>query len=337
MTIPSQATPMQWYEHYANGITCLLCEQYCFLTPGKSGICGNQRNDEGVLTTVTYGRPSALSITHIEERPFLHVTPGANALALGTAGCNLFCPGCQNHELTQHYEQIEAMELQPEQVVKLALEHHLPAIAFGYNEPVVYYPYARDIGVIARDKGIKLLFQTAAMASPYVIEDLPRWVDAVHADLKSFNPAYYKSVLGGSLCAVKENLRALARSGVWLEVTTLVINGVNDSVDELDAIARFIAEELGTHVPWHVSAFTPANYRLSHPATSTSALLRAYEAGRAAGLHYVYFGNVPWLNETRCPGCDALLVQRHEYDILENHIADGGCPHCGRRLEGVWK
>ena len=327
---------MDWFEHYANGITCLLCEQYCFLPPGSVGLCGNQKNGDGTLEGVTYGRPSALSITHIEERPFLHVLPGADVLALGTAGCNLHCPGCQNHVLTQHYGNVEPLELPPGEVVKLVLENRLKAISFGYNEPVVYYPYAREIGQIARNKGVKTLFQTAGMGSPMVTKDMTEWVDAVHFDLKSFRPAYYRSVLGGSLCAVKENLRSLARSKVWLEVTTLVVNGVNDSNDELADIARFIAEELGPHVPWHVSAFTPANYRLSHPPTSNSALLRAFEAGKAAGLHYVYFGNVPWLNDTRCPGCDALLIQHQEYDILENHLHEGACPHCGRMLEGVW-
>lgn len=327
---------MQYFEHYANGITCLLCEQYCFLTPESVGLCGNQKNSGGELETLTFARPSALSITHMEERPFLHLLPGTNALALGTTGCNLHCPGCQNHQLTQHYENVEPLELQPEHVVKLALENRLPAISYGYNDPVVFYPYAKAIGTIAKDKGVKNLFQTAAMASPMLIADMAGWVDAVHVDLKSFNPAYYKSVLGGSLCAVKENLRTLAASGLWLEVTTLVVNGVNDSNEELDAIARFIADELGPHVPWHVSAFTPANYRLSHPATSSSALLRAFEAGKAAGLHYVYFGNVPWLNDTCCPGCGTLLIQRREYEVLENNLHEGECPSCQRTIEGVW-
>jgi len=328
---------MQWFEHYANGITCLLCEHYCFLPPGTTGKCGNQANRNGSLETLTFASPSALSITHIEERPFLHFRPGSNALALGTVGCYLHCPGCQNHQLTQHYERVEPLHLEPGQVVKLALEHDLGAISFGYNDPVVYYPYAREIGRIARDKGVKILFQTAAMGSPAVTEDMTGWVDGVHADLKSFRGSYYKSVLGGSLCAVKENLRTLARSKVWLEVTTLVINGVNDSNAELADIAAFIANELGPHVPWHVSAFTPANYRLSHPPTGNAALLRAFEAGKAAGLHYVYFGNVPWLNDTVCPGCGALLVQRREYEVLEYRLQDGHCPDCGRITEGVWQ
>lgn len=327
---------MQWYESYANGITCMLCEHYCFLTPGQTGLCANQKNSSGELETVTYGSPSALSITHIEDRPFLHVLPGSNALALGTVGCNMHCPYCQNHELTQHFENVEPLELQPEHVVKLALENGVPGIAYSYNDPVVFYPYARSIGIVARNKGLKNLFQTAGLASAKVCADLGTWVDALHVDLKSFNPAYYKSVLGGSLCAVKENLRCWAKQELWLEITTLIINGVNDSAAELEAIAGFIADELGPHIPWHVSAFTPAYYRNKMMPTSNASLLRAYEIGKAAGLYYVYFGNVPWLNETRCPQCDTLLIQRREYEVFENNLTGGCCPGCQRTVEGVW-
>lgn len=327
---------MKWFESYANGITCLLCEHYCFLTPGQVGICANQKNSGGELETLFFGAPSALSITHMEDRPFLHLLPGTNALALGTKGCNMHCPYCQNHELTQHYEQVEPLELQPGQVVKLALENGAKSIAYSYNDPVVFYPYAKAIGLIARDKRLKNLFQTAGMASPMLCDDLESWADGVHVDLKSFNPAYYKSVLGGSLCVVRENLRQLAKKELWMEITTLIINGVNDSDAELEAIAAFIAEELGAHIPWHISAFTPANYRINLSPTSTASLLRAYEIGKAAGLHYVYFGNVPWLNDTRCPECDALLIQRREYEILENNLEQGCCPQCQRTIEGVW-
>ena len=327
---------MQWSKHYANGITCLLCEHYCFLTPGQVGLCDNQQNIDGELVTTTYGRPSALSLTHIEDRPFLHVRPGATALAIGTAGCNMHCPGCHNHQLTQHYEKVEPLELQPSHVVKLALENSAAGIAFGYNDPVVYYPYAKDVGKIARDKKMLTLFQTAGLGSPMLMEDLGQWIDGVHVDLKSFDPAYYKSVLGGSLCAVKENLRTLAKSGVWLEITTLIIKGVNDAPAELEAIAGFIANELGRHIPWHVSAFTPANHRLAMKPTRSDSLLEAYEIGKAAGLHYVYFGNVPWLNNTCCPGCRTLLIQRRDYEILENNLVDGRCPACEREIEGVW-
>ena len=326
----------QWFESYSNGITCLLCEHYCFLTPNQIGLCSNQKNSNGELETLYFGAPAALSITHIEDRPFLHVQPGSKALALGTKGCNMHCPGCQNHQLSQHFQNVESLNLQPGNVVKLALENETESIAYSYNEPVVFYPYAKAIGKIARDKGIKNLFQTAGLASPMLIKDLFSWADAVHVDLKSFNPAYYKSVLGGSLCVVKENLRQLAKQKIWLEVTTLVIDGINDGEDELASIAHFIAEELGPHIPWHVSAFTPANYHKNFKPTSNGSLLRAFEIGKAAGLHYVYFGNVPWLNDTRCPGCDTLLIQRREYEILENNLVDGCCPTCQRVIEGIW-
>jgi len=327
---------MKYFQYYANGITCLLCEHYCFLTPGQTGRCSNQQNRNGELVTTTFGTPSALSITHIEDRPFLHLLPGSTALALGTIGCNMQCPGCQNHQLTQHFEHIEPLELQPEHVVKLALENSAESIAFSYNDPVIFYPYAKAIGEIADNKDLKTLFQTAGLASPMVIDDLVEWASAVHVDLKSFNPAFYKSVLGGSLCVVKENLKMLAKKANWMEVTTLVVNGVNDSDEELQAIATFIAEELGPHIPWHISAFTPANYRQNMKPTRTDSLLNAFEIGKAAGLHYVYFGNVPWLNETRCPACDTLLIQRREYEIFENNLIDGRCPNCRRTIEGVW-
>lgn len=327
---------MQWYQSYANGITCLLCEHYCFLTPGQVGQCANQQNLNGELVTTTFGRPSALSITHIEDRPFLHLLPGSTALALGTVGCNMHCPGCQNHHLSQHFEQIEPLELEPGHVVKLAMENGARSIAFSYNDPVVFYPYAKAIGKIAADKKIKTLFQTAGMGSAMLTDDLSEWATAVHIDLKSFNPAFYKSVLGGSLCVIRENIRTLAKKANWLEITTLIVNGANDSDEELHAIATFIAEELGPHIPWHISAFTPSNHRQRMKPTSTASLLRAFEIGKAAGLHYVYFGNVPWLNETRCPSCDTLLIQRREYEIFENNLSHGHCPSCRRSIEGVW-
>lgn len=328
---------MTYFSSYANGIACLLCEHYCFLQEGEHGLCDNQKNDNGTLKTIQFNAPAALSITHIEERPFLHLLPGSTALALGTKGCNMHCPECQNHELTQHYQKVESLYLEPTDVVKLALENDVNAIAYSYNDAVVFYPYAKEIGLIAKQKGLKNLFQTAGIASPMLLDDLTSWADAVHVDLKSMNPAHYKSVLGGMLASVKNTLITLAKSSLWLEVTTLIINGVNDSDEELEAMAHFIAIELGPHVPWHLSAFIPANHLEHFNETSISSLLRAYEIAKAAGLYYVYFGNVPWLNETRCPACDTLLIQRRYHEVFENHIIDGACPECGRGVKGVWE
>jgi len=327
---------MTYFASYPNGITCLLCEHYCFLQEGEIGLCANQKNHNNTLETLFFNTPYALSISHIEERPFLHFKPGSTALALGTKGCNMHCPECQNHQLTQDFDQAEPLHLEPMDVVKLALDNEVKAIAYSYNDPVVYYPYAKAIGLIAKEKGLQNLFQTAGLASPLLLEDLNSWVDAVHVDLKSMNPAHYKSVLGGMLATVKNTLYTLAKSPLWLEVTTLIINGVNDSDKELEAIAHYIANELGPHVPWHISAFTPSNQLKAFDETSIESLLRAYEIGKAAGLYYVYFGNVPWLNETFCPSCNTLLIQRRYHEIFENNLVDGTCPECQRSVKGIW-
>lgn len=327
---------MTYFSSYPNGITCHLCEHYCFLQEGEIGLCANQKNSNHTLETLFYNAPSALSISHMEDRPFLHFVPGSTALALGTKGCNMHCPECQNHLLTQHFDDVEPLSLEPIEVVKLALDNHVTAIAYSYNDPVVFYPYAKAIGLIAKEKGLKNLFQTAGMASPMLLEDLSSWVDAVHMDLKSMNPAHYKSVLGGMLATVKNSLISVAKSSMWLEVSTLIINGVNDSDKELEAMANFIAKELGFHIPWHLSAFVPSNHLKDFNETSNESLLRAYEIAKAAGLYYVYFGNVPWLNETFCPSCDALLIQRRYHEIFENRIIDGACPECGRGVKGIW-
>jgi len=158
----------------------------------------------------------------------------------------------------------------------------------------------------------------------------------VHVDLKSFNPSYYKNVLGVELCAIKENLRILSHSTLWLEITTLLIDGVNDSDEELKKMAYFIDEDLGSHIPWHLSVFEPNNQMTSYSATSTQTLLNAFEIASAQGLYYVYFGNVPFLNETFCPSCDALLLQRRYEEIFENNIHEGSCPNCHRAIRGVW-
>lgn len=317
-------------------ITCLICQHYCRLSTNEVGRCANQKNIDNTLVGITTNKPSAISIDYIENRPFLHFMPGSPVLCIGTIGCNLHCPSCQNHEISQHYHTVEPLQLSPIEIVKLALEQNIKIISFGYNEPVVYYPYAKEIGRIAKDKGIKLVMQTSGYMSEEIAADMSSWLDAVHVDLKGFDPAYYKNTLGADLCAIKQNLKILAASSLWLEITTLLIDGINDSDREVTDIARFIDEELGSHVPWHLSAFYPYNQMGSFEPTSTQTLLNAYEIASAQGLYYVYFGNVPFLNETFCPSCHTLLIQRREDEIFENNITQGRCPNCQRSIKGVW-
>ena len=317
-------------------ITCLICQHYCQLKANEVGPCANQKNIDNTLVGITRNKPSAISIDYIENRPFLHFLPGSSVLCIGTIGCNLHCPSCQNHQISQHYYAVEPLHLSPIEIVKLALDQNIKIISFGYNEPVVYYPYAKEIGRIAKDKGIKLVMQTSGYMSEEIAADMSSWLDAVHVDLKGFNPAYYKNTLGAELSAIKQNLKILAASSLWLEITTLLIDGVNDSDEEIAAIARFIDEGLGSHVPWHLSAFYPDNQMQTFEPTSTDTLLNAYEIASAQGLYYVYFGNVPFLNETFCPSCHTLLIQRREEEIFENNIIQGSCPNCQRSIKGVW-
>lgn len=334
---PSLANEPIYFEQHDNTITCLICQHFCQLKPNQVGSCANQKNIDNTLVGITANKPSAISIDYIENRPFLHFMPGSPVLCIGTIGCNLHCPSCQNHQISQHYQSVEPLFLSPIEIVKLALEQNIKIISFGYNEPVVYYPYAREIGRIAKDKGIKLVMQSSGYMSEVIAADMSSWLDAVHIDLKSFNPAYYKNILGADLSAIKQNLKILAKSSLWLEITTLLIDGVNDTDEEISAIARFIDEELGSHIPWHLSAFSPDNQMQSFKPTSTDTLLNAYEIASSQGLYYTYFGNVPFLNETFCPSCHTLLIQRREEEIFENNLSEGTCPHCQRSIKGVWQ
>jgi len=334
--LSSIKTP-QYFEQHATHITCLICQHFCQLKHNEVGLCANQKNINNELIGITSNRPSAICIDKIENRPFLHFMPGSSVLCIGTIGCNLRCPSCQNHQISQHYQQVEALELSPIEIVKLALDQNIKVISFGYNEPIIYYPYAKEIGLIAKDKGIKLVMQTSGYMSEEIAYDMDTWLDAVHVDLKSFNAPYYKNILGANLSSIKENLKIISKSSLWLEITTLLIDGVNDSDEEVSAIAHFIDEDLGSHIPWHLSAFIPDNQMLSFPETSTQSLLNAYEIAKAQGLYHVYFGNVPFLNDTRCPSCETLLIQRRNEEIFENHINDGLCLNCSRTIKGVWK
>ena len=326
---------MQYFKPYSNGIVCNICEHFCFLAENEIGLCHNQQNQQGALITLSEAKPYALNITHIEQRPFYHVKPSSLALCLGTLGCNLHCPHCQNHMLTQPTTQLDALSLEAEEVVKLALEHDCASISYSYNDAVVFYPYAKEIGIIAKNKGLLNLFHTAGYASQMTNEDMLSWVDALHVDLKSMNASYYKSVLGASLSSIKESLRFYAKSSMHLEITTLLIDGVNCSDEELEEMAHFIAK-LGVDIPWHLSAFSPAHNASHLQSTSTDTLLRAFEIAKKAKLNYVYFGNVPWLNETFCSTCKERIVLRKEYELFENKIIKGECSNCHGKISGIW-
>ena len=317
-------------------ITCLLCQHYCQLKEGQVGICGVNKNEQGELKTLVYGHPSALNVDPVEKKPLYHLLPGTKALSFGTVGCNFKCPFCQNWQISQEHRVNTDLTITPSQMVDLALEYGAASIAYTYNEPTIFYPYAKDIGVLAKERGIKNIFVTNGFESKEVVEDMPTWLDAANVDLKSWNDAYYKKVLKGGLEAVKDTLRRMVSLGIWVEVTTLLIEGENDSDADLKAMAAFIANELGVHVPWHLSAFHPDYKMQDHNNTTLATLQRAQRIAKEAGLLYVYLGNVPVHGDTYCPECHTLLIDRTGYSVTINNLKDGKCPNCSRVIEGVW-
>jgi len=318
-------------------IICMLCQHYCQMKEGQVGVCGVNKNEHEELKTVVYGHPSALNIDPVEKKPLYHLLPGTTALSFGTVGCNFKCPFCQNWQISQEHKVDESVYISPERMVDLAIENGASSIAYTYNEPTIFYPYAKDIGVIARKKGLKNIFVTNGFETPEVVKDMASWLDAANVDLKSWDDAYYKKVLKGGLEAVKETLRGMIKEGIWVEVTTLLIEGENDSNEDLEAMASFIANDLGLHVPWHLSAFHPDYKMQDHEYTKLQTLQRANDIAKKAGLFYVYMGNVPVHGDTYCPDCGTLLIDRTGYAITKNSLVEGNCPKCKRVIEGVWK
>jgi len=329
---------MQYYkkEEGKGRIICLLCRHACKLKEGQVGVCGVNKNVEGELKTLVYGHPIALNVDPIEKKPLYHLLPGSKVLSFGTVGCNFKCPFCQNWDISQEHSVNEEIKVSPQQMVELALQEGANAIAYTYNEPTIFYPYAKDIGVLAKEKGLKNIFVSNGFESKEMIEDMATWVDAANIDLKSWDDSYYKKILKGELEEVKDTLRRMVKAGIWVEVTTLLIEGDNDSDDALEEMAAFIANDLGTQVPWHLSAFSPNYKMLDHDTTGLDTLQRAQKIGQRAGLKHIYLGNVAVAGNTYCPECDTVLIDRMGYSVTTNRLTDGACPHCHKPIAGVW-
>ncbi|NPA10664.1 MAG: AmmeMemoRadiSam system radical SAM enzyme [Epsilonproteobacteria bacterium] len=332
---------MKYYETLGDKIRCLLCRHHCVLKEGQVGICGVNKNEGGELKNLVYGHPSSLNIDPVEKKPLFHFLPSTTTLSFGTVGCNFKCPFCQNWQIAHTNEVNESIYVSPEQMVALALEHNTRSISYTYNEPSIFYPYARDIGVLAKEKGLKNIFVTNGFESVYEIEDMKNWVDACNVDLKSFKSEYYKKVLKGRLEDVLDTIKRLKDAGIWQEITTLIVPGDNDSDEELTQIAEFIAS-VGVEIPWHISRFHPDYKVTNKPPTPPQTLLRAYEIGKKAGLKYVYLGNVAAPVITYCPKCGEELIKRTIFTVEKNILVidetgKAHCPKCNETIQGVWK
>jgi pyruvate formate lyase activating enzyme len=323
-------------------VRCQLCPHRCTLREGSAGLCGVRRVEGGHLITTVYGRVDALHLDPIEKKPLFHVRPGSTALSLATVGCNLRCSFCQNHELSQAGEPAagasrEGRPMSPSEVVQRALEAGAGAIAYTYSEPTVFYEYARAISDEAAAAGLL----NVAVTNGYIARaPLEAWLPTLHAanvDVKFADDAGYRRHTGGTLGPVLATLEALWGAGRWAEATTLLIPGLNDSDADLSAIAgRLVA--ISPDLPWHVSRFHPT-YRLTdRPATPAATLVRALDLGRAAGLRYVYPGNLFGRGgeDTHCPSCDSVVIGRSGYSVTTRALEGGCCAACGATIAGVF-
>ena len=328
------------YEKLPEGkVRCNLCAHRCLIADGNNGICRVRENRGGTLYTLVYGRTIAQHVDPVEKKPLFHFYPGSAAYSIATPGCNFRCRWCQNWDISQMVRErhlILGETASPEQVVAATQKAGCRSIAYTYTEPTIFFEYAYDTAHLAHESGLANLYITNGYMTEEMLETFQPYLDAANVDLKAFRDETYRTYVGARLQPVLDTMKVMKRLGIWLEVTTLVIPGINDDDGELKDAADFVAKELGVDTPWHISRFFP-NYKMTDVSpTPVERLYRAREIGLEAGLRYIYIGNLPGESNTVCHKCGQTLIRRLGYQILENRVQPGGhCPSCGTSVAGV--
>jgi pyruvate formate lyase activating enzyme len=310
-----------------NQVRCHLCAHHCRTAEGAKGICQVRENRDGTVHTLVYGRTVAQHVDPVEKKPLFHLYPGTTAYSIATVGCNFRCRWCQNWEISQMVRKrhlIMGEEASPEKIVAAAEWYGCRSIAYTYTEPTIFFEYAYDTARLAHEAGLANIYVTNGYMTEEMLETFQPYLDAANVDLKAFRDETYRKYVGARLQPVLDAMRVMKRLGIWLEVTTLVIPGINDDDEELRDAADFVAEELGADTPWHISRFSPAYTMTDVPPTPVETLRRAREIGLEAGLRYVYLGNVPGEANTVCHACGKTLIRRSGYRILENQVQPDG-------------
>ena len=324
----------------SNRVECYLCAHNCNIADSDFGICGVRQNIKGSLYTLVYGEAIAAHIDPIEKKPLYHLLPSSSSYSIATIGCNFKCVFCQNWQISQstkkEYPLYENKELMPYDIVSKARENNCRSIAYTYTEPTVFFEYAYDTAKLAKEYGLYNVFVTNGYMSRSALDTISPYLDAANVDLKSFRDDFYKKVCKARLGPVLDSIRYMKKLGIWVEVTTLVIPGENDSREELKDIADFIAG-VDKNIPWHISRFHPDYEFTQYSATPLDTLKKAEDIAKLAGLRYIYLGNVSQETNTYCYNCGRLLIKRVYFSVLENNIKDGKCPYCGADIAGIWE
>lgn len=322
-----------------NGVDCFLCAFHCHIAEGKTGVCGVRENRGGTLYTLVYRKLISSCVDPIEKKPFFHFQPGSRSFSVATVGCNFRCLHCQNYEISQmprDHHQIIGEDVSPEAIVEAALRDNCSSIAYTYTEPTIFFEYAYDTAILAKEQGLKNVFVTNGYMTGECLDALDGTLDAANVDLKSFDDKTYKKVCGARLAPVLDSIEKMREMGIWVEVTTLIIPTINDSEAELRKIAQWIFKT-DKKMPWHISAFYPTYKLLDKPRTPVSIIDRAREIGLQEGLRYVYTGNVPGDKgeSTYCYNCKEMIIERYGFQVVKNIVEDSKCPKCGALIDGV--
>jgi pyruvate formate lyase activating enzyme len=319
-------------------VRCRLCSHCCLISPNQTGFCGVRENRDGVLYSLVYGKVIAGQVDPIEKKPLFHFLPGSSTFGVSTVGCNFRCQQCLNWSLSQAdgHTTLKLPENKSEEIIKMAKEAGCQSISFTYNEPTISLEYNYEVMRLAHQAGLKNIWVSNGYMTPEALEFVTPYLDATNIDLKAFTPKYYQQICQAKLQPVLDNLKLIKKLGqTWLEITTLVIPTLNDSPAELEKIAKFIFNELGAEIPWHLSKFSPKiSWQLEKlPATPLSTLEKAYDIGHQVGLKYIYLGNVWTENHenTYCPRCEQLVIKRQGYQI-ERYDQNGKCTKCGEKI-----
>lgn len=325
-------------------IACEACNQHCKLSEGEYGICGIRKVENHELLLLTYGLAAAVNIDPVEKKPMFHFLPNTKVFSFGTVGCNFSCKFCQNADISQypkeHHHAITGEPLSPQQAVKLALQYGCQSIAYTYNEPVVFFEYTYDTAKLAHEAGLKNIYVTSGYETHKAIDTIAPYLDGMNIDIKGYSQSFYKDICGASLKPVLDTIEYAYKKGIWIETTTLLIPGYNDSEEEIRAIAKFQAS-IDPNIPWHISGFHPMYKMLNTPRTPPDTLRRAYEIGMEEGLNYIYVGNIDdkVRESTYCPKCKACIIERHGHigQYVVNHLGNQNqCTSCNTPIHGVW-
>jgi pyruvate formate lyase activating enzyme len=330
------------YEKLDNlKVRCFLCNHRCLIKDSSRGLCGVRENQGGVLVSLVYGKVIARHVDPIEKKPLFHFLPGSRSYSIATAGCNFRCLFCQNADISQmpiDRKQIWGEETLPETIVQEALSTRSATISYTYTEPTIFFELALDTARLAAKKGVKNVFVSNGYMTEECLKEIRPDLHGANVDLKGFTEKYYKELCGAKLAPVLRTLETMVNQGVWLEVTTLLVPGQNDSREELEGLAKFLVN-LDPAIPWHISRFHPT-YRLTNiRATPPESIRRARDIGYEAGLKYVYTGNVPGDvgEKTFCHQCGETLIDRYGFYVEKYAIKDGRCPSCSTEIPGVWR